>query len=53
MAHMRCEYADIEETVEMYNLDVEGVQICLTRETIQSGTLPEHIRTPGGSMHCK
>ena len=23
MAHMRCEYADIEEAVEMYNLDVE------------------------------
>ena len=21
--HMRCEYADIEEAVEMYNLDVE------------------------------
>ena len=23
MAHMRCEYVDIEEAVEMYNLDVE------------------------------
>ena len=23
MAHMRCEYADIEEAVEMYNLDIE------------------------------
>ena len=23
MAHMRCEYADIEEAVEMYNLNVE------------------------------
>ena len=23
MAHMRCEYIDIEEAVEMYNLDVE------------------------------
>ena len=23
MAHMRCEYADIEEAVEMYNLHVE------------------------------
>ena len=23
MAHMRCKYVDIEETVEMYNLDVE------------------------------
>ena len=23
MAHMRCEYIDIEEVVEMYNLDVE------------------------------
>ena len=23
IAHMRCDYADIEETVEMYNLDVE------------------------------
>ena len=23
ITHMRCEYTDIEETVEMYNLDVE------------------------------
>ena len=23
MTHMRCEYVDIEEAVEMYNLDVE------------------------------
>ena len=23
MAHMRCEYTDIEEAVEMYNLNVE------------------------------
>ena len=23
MAHMRCEYADIEEAVEMYNLNME------------------------------
>ena len=23
ITHMRCEYADIEEAVEMYNLDVE------------------------------
>ena len=23
IAHMRCKYADIEEAVEMYNLDVE------------------------------
>ena len=23
MAHMRCEYADIEEAVDMYNLNVE------------------------------
>ena len=23
MAHMRCEYVDIEEAVDMYNLDIE------------------------------
>ena len=23
MAHMRCEYIDIEEAVDMYNLDIE------------------------------
>ena len=34
MAHMRCEYIDIEEVVDMYNLDIEECRFCLTRKIV-------------------